>query len=252
MKSIKYWILFFCLTSPWLSNSQHSGMVTYQKRMTQLISETPEAKKMAKEKPRYYKTMADMDHGMQLLLEDMEFKLFFKENQSIFKAETTLEHEKNKLLRGALGYGLGTGLYYMNGNEKKGLHQIDMIGQTFIVKSEKINWQLSNESKKIGKYTCYKATYIEKTKAYGGKIHEKEVVAWYTPDISIPFGPVGYGNLPGLIIMLDYGGIVEFVVKRIDLNPKKEINIKKPEKGEWVTEKELKERVDRIMDNMRN
>ncbi|WP_438426190.1 GLPGLI family protein [Aquimarina macrocephali] len=252
MKSIKYWILLLCLIFPWLSNSQHSGIVTYQKRMTQLISETEESKKIAKEKPRYYKTIADMDHGMQLLLEDMEFNLFFKNNESKFKAETTLEHEKNKLLRGALSYGIGEGLYYTHIESNEVLHQTDMIGQTFIVKSEKINWKLSNESKKIGKYTCYKAKYIEKTKAYGGKIHEKEVIAWYAPDISIPFGAVGYGNLPGLIIMLDYGGFVEFVVKRIDLNPKKEIKIKKPEKGELVTEKELKERVDRIMDNMRN
>lgn len=248
---LKKILLFLYLISPWLSHSQ-SGIVTYQKRITQLISETEESKKMAKEKPSYYKTIADMDQGMKLLLEDIEFNLFFKDNESIFKAETTLEHEKSKLLKGALAYGGGNGLYYTNNHKKEMLYQTEAIGQTFIVKSEKVNWQLSNETKKIGKYICYKATCIEKTKTYAGKIHEKEVVAWYAPDIPIPFGPVGYGNLPGLIIMLEYGGFVEFVVKRIDLNPKKEIVVKKPKKGELVTEKEFSERIGRAMDNMRN
>ncbi|WP_438712837.1 GLPGLI family protein [Aquimarina muelleri] len=87
------------------------------------------------------------------------------------------------------------------------------FGQTFIVKSEEIKWELINETKKIGKYNCYKAKY-------------KEIIAWYAPEIPLQFGPVGFGGLPGLIIHLEYGGFVDFSVKSLDLNLKKDIVIK--------------------------
>lgn len=55
-------------------------------------------------------------------------------------------------------------------------------------------WNLiKGETKKIGGFVCHKAT----TQFRGSKI-----VAWYTPKISIPFGPWKLKGLPGLILEL--------------------------------------------------
>ena len=74
---------------------------------------------------------------------------------------------------------------------------------------------MTGESKKIGKYTCYKATYEkeveEATFSFGNfnqaqntpkkkKMKKVNVVAWFTPEIPIATGPSRYGGLPGLIL----------------------------------------------------
>lgn len=52
-------------------------------------------------------------------------------------------------------------------------------------------WNLQNESKKIGKFTCYKATT---------QFRGREYIAWYTPEIPLPYGPWKLQGLPGLIL----------------------------------------------------
>ena len=52
------------------------------------------------------------------------------------------------------------------------------------------NWKLNNDTMRIAGYVCYKA-------------EENGLVAWYTNEIKIPFGPYIYTGLPGLILMLE-------------------------------------------------
>ena len=100
-------------------------------------------------------------------------------------------------------------------------------------------WQLSNETKKIGAYTCYKATTMKIVNGRKGII-KTPVEVWYTPEIVIPFGPLGYNGLPGLIMELSMYNY-KYYVSKIDLNTEKEVAIKKPTKGKKVTEAEFKE-----------
>jgi len=55
------------------------------------------------------------------------------------------------------------------------------------------DWIISSEHKEILCFPCIKAT-----STYQGK----EVVAWFTPSIPIPDGPLEYQGLPGLILEL--------------------------------------------------
>lgn len=54
-----------------------------------------------------------------------------------------------------------------------------------------IDWKLSKDIKKIGKFTCKKATAF---------FRGREYTAWYTPEIPVPFGPWKLQGLPGLIL----------------------------------------------------
>jgi GLPGLI family protein len=55
----------------------------------------------------------------------------------------------------------------------------------------KINWLLLNETKKISSFECKSATCTFRGRKY---------LAWYAPDLPLPFGPWKLQGLPGLIL----------------------------------------------------
>ncbi|WP_299902561.1 GLPGLI family protein [uncultured Aquimarina sp.] len=56
-----------------------------------------------------------------------------------------------------------------------------------------IQWELTNDRKKVGGYNCKKAL---------GQFHGRSIEAWYTVEIPISDGPYIYQGLPGLILEL--------------------------------------------------
>jgi GLPGLI family protein len=75
------------------------------------------------------------------------------------------------------------------------------IGNYLVSRKLNKDWKLVNETKLIDKYTCYKATTIEVVQNPKGNF-EKDIIAWYCPELPFSFGPLGYGGLPGLILEL--------------------------------------------------
>ncbi len=55
------------------------------------------------------------------------------------------------------------------------------------------NWKLSNETKMINTITCKKANVTFKGRHW---------IAWYSPDIPFPYGPMKFNGLPGLIVKI--------------------------------------------------
>lgn len=104
-------------------------------------------------------------------------------------------------------------------------------------KTNEIPWKLSSESKKIDKFTCFKATK-KFTVRQGGFVRDMSVEAWYAPEIPLKFGPKRYSGLPGLIIELKENHLT-YYLNNIDFKPSKEINIIKPQGGRILTKKEF-------------
>ena len=72
----------------------------------------------------------------------------------------------------------------------------------------KINWKVENDSKKIGMFTCKKAT---------AKFRGRDYTAWFTYEIPLPFGPWKLNGLPGMILeAYDQGRNVFWYYKSID------------------------------------
>ena len=117
--------------------------------------------------------------------------------------------------------------------------------EAILIKERNANWELHNESKMIGDYKCYKATcfYI----ADNALKSKFTIIAWYAPSIPYPFGPKGYGGLPGMILELQ-DRIVLYGATKINLqtliNAKKSI-LKKPE-GKRITSEKYSERINEI------
>ena len=121
---------------------------------------------------------------------------------------------------------------------------------------ENAKWKMSGESKKIGQYTCYKATYIkqeeEKVFSFGNwsqtngtnqpkkpkKMRDVEVVAWFTPEIPVSSGPSWYQGLPGLILEVSDDDTTILCTK-IVMNPKEKTKIKRPKKGKVISNQDF-------------
>ncbi|WP_139958760.1 GLPGLI family protein [Flavicella sediminum] len=125
--------------------------------------------------------------------------------------------------------------YYYNFETKEAYRNSFWTNQLNL-KMSAVNWTLSQESKKIGNYICYKAIGVS------SEIQEYEfiepIIAWYAPEIPVPFGIANLNGLPGLTLELTTSferGKLFYKATKIELNPSEEIIIKKP-KGKVISE----------------
>ncbi|PZQ87670.1 GLPGLI family protein [Flavobacterium lindanitolerans] len=231
--------------------------------------------------PEMQKTI---EERMKKMLEKT-FILNFDKAASIYKEDERLDApgQNNggfRMMSSMMG---GGGTYYKNVKEKTFAVDKEFMGKEFLIKDTlpKLQWKLEGETKKIGDYTCYKATAVKKVVQSDfrnfrqkkqeetkdkkeEKTEEKKtnfmddfempkevnVIAWYTPEIPVNQGPEGYWGLPGLILEVSDDKTV-ILCSKIVLNSKEKTSIKAPTKGKVVTQKEYDEIVTTKMEEMK-
>jgi GLPGLI family protein len=172
----------------------------------------------------------------------LRYNLIINNNESLFSLEENLAIETDeKSLKFIVGAGDASGDFYMNLKTKEAIRSSPLLGEIFNIVSnlDSIKWQITNESKLIGNYKCYKALTTKVVENNVGTFNHP-VEAWFVPGIPFGFGPVGFGGLPGLIIEIQYQN-VRFYASTIELNTKKDTKIVKPTKGKEVTKDEYNE-----------
>jgi GLPGLI family protein len=201
----------------------------------------------------------DVKKQLQARLQKMNQKTFilnFDQKTSSYKEETTLDVPKpqvgggNIVMMSFSGSG-NASVYFKNIKEKRFTNQTEIMGKRFLVKDKlpEYKWKLSSETKNIGNYTCYKATFTEEveninmTFENGEAKEEKKkensiTTAWYTVQIPLSNGPGDYQGLPGLILEINDGKKI-IVCTEIILNPFKKITIEEPKKGKVVSQKKF-------------
>ena len=206
---------------------------------------------------------------------EKEFVLVFNKEESLFTEEEQLD-----AISGATdswGKNFAAGENYKNVKSEKQIQQQEFYGKKFLVKDQlqPMTWTLGNETKKIGNYTCFKATTFiptddllwysfswsrmrttndseDKTTEEGDKsVDITEVEAWYTPQIPVRHGPSEYWGLPGLILEVS-AGETTMLCSKIVLNPTDAIQIEAPSKGSLVTKSEYQDLIQNKMVEFRN
>jgi len=165
----------------------------------------------------------------------MDFELTFNRGEAFFEIKDRIGTNdfQTKISKVMLG---GMKKFYSNIETEEFLKQEVAYGETFLIPFNKPDWELSNSSKMIGKYKCYKATtfYIVVNDAGSFK---KNVIAWYCPEIPYMYGPSGFFGLPGLILELTDDKRT-YSATEISLN-QSDYNIVKPKKGVIITQEEF-------------
>ncbi len=211
------------------------------------------------------------------------YELTFNKTASTYKEEEKLAAPGQGSGRwGGMMSSFTPGKKYKNIKEGVILQDQEFFGKQFLIKDSlpKLEWKMENETKQIGKYLCFKATTIKKVDEFDwrsirrkrtnsssnkekdssnsentdrNKIEvpkEIEVTAWYTMQIPVSQGPGDFYGLPGLILEVNTDNTTILCTK-IVLNPSEKKEIKAPEKGKEVTQKEYNAIVKKKVEEMR-
>lgn len=239
------------------------------KRMEGNKNLTPEMRKMIEERMK----------GMF----EKTFVLNFDRSASIYKEEEKLDAPGTsgnmRMMSSMMG---GGGTYYKNVKEKFYSVDKEFMGKEFLIKDAlpELEWKMESETKQVGGYTCYKATAKKpveasdfrnmraKNEKKDDKKEEKKdqttnfmddfempkeilITAWYTPEIPVNQGPEGYWGLPGLILEVNDGKTI-ILCSKVVMNTKEKADIKAPNTGKVVTQKEYDEIVTAKMKEMQD
>ena len=206
---------------------------------------------------------------------EKEFTLVFNKEESLFSEEEQLD-----AISGATdswGKNFAAGENYKNVKTVAQIQQQEFYGKKFLVKDnlQTIQWTIGKESKKIGNYTCFKATTFiptddllwysfswgrmrstdtpqeESNSLEQTVVEVTQVEAWYTPQIPLRHGPSEYWGLPGLILEVSAGDTT-MLCSKIVLNPDEKIEIEAPKKGTIVTKSEYQDIIQKKMAEFRN
>ena len=199
--------------------------------------------------------------------------LTFNKEESIFKEDEQLEAPQRQGMVMVMVETGGSDVMYKNTKEKRYTNQNESFSKLFLIQDEleEINWELGSETKNIGDYTCYKATFKREVEVREGGISingdkdlsedeepemkEITVTAWYAPEISVSAGPSEYHGLPGLILEVT-DGTTTMLCSKVVLNPEKAVAIKEPTKGKKITQKKydvmMEKKMKEMNERMRN
>ena len=255
MKPFITLLLISLITTSSFSQKDFQGRATYMSKTTMDMSRFD---KMPEERKK--QIMARMKNFLE-----KTYTLSFTKTASSFKEETKLAAPGTAKEPKWAVVSNGQGTIYKNIKENRIVEELETFSKRFLIieKMEQPNWQLGSETKKIGQYTCYKATLTRedtnvdyasifrrrgrnnnaKKDSTQTKIKEvntpkmETITAWYTPQIPVSTGPKNYYGLPGLILEIN-AGRTTMLCTEVVINPEEKIEIKEPKKGKQVTREE--------------
>lgn len=194
-----------------LINSQNVIEVDYKIQ----INSMEDVEKVRKTAGQFMKEVYSLEVDF---VDETEFKLLIRNDETLFFLSKDYNSPKNTSYAPTKHKGTA----YLAGFSNVIISRLNkrlVYDQNFrvmlIIESPK-EWFVSDESKEIDGYRCYKAlaNYVVVNPA---GTFTFPVVAWFTPEIPVSAGPLYFNGLPGLIMQLSYR-YVTYEVKRINFN----------------------------------
>jgi GLPGLI family protein len=172
---------------------------------------------------------------------EIKFTLECIENVSKFSVANDIKNSEDNSVSFSLAIASYSGDIYNFKNDSI-LKQCNILGDKYYTKQySNKNWNITTESKMIDTYTCYKATTILEVIGED-RVFKHPIVAWFCPQIPIKHGPNGFGNLPGLIVELNYRNVT-FFMKSFSINQEKVKEISKLKNIIILSEMELNKKL---------
>lgn len=226
----KIFLLFTLI--PFLGFSQiQSGKILYKVSMDQTIVDSVLSTVEMPELKTYLKQAFEKNSKT---VPYITYELDFNKNESLFYSHKSMGSDGGLDLEKTIK-NIGPGKYYLNLKEGISLHEYEYVSTPFLVRFnyEDLDWKITQETKMINGYQCYKAVTQHTPDA--GK--EWKITAWFAPKLPFQFGPLVYGGLPGLVLELQQS-YYTFTATQIDLS-KKDKKIIRLKKGELVDLKDF-------------
>lgn len=135
--------------------------------------------------------------------------------------------------------------YYVDLDEGRMVETRKFMGRTFRVvdRRPEYQWRLTGEQAEHMGYMVIKATAEHDSTA---------IEAWFTPQIPVGGGPGRYGGLPGMILVVSVdNGHTKYFATEIALGDVEEGLIRRPEKGDEMSQEEYGRMVEEKTEEMR-
>jgi GLPGLI family protein len=251
MRSFFVFLLAF-ITATTFSQKNFQGKATYMSKTTMDMSRFGKMSEQQKKQ-----RLARLKNFLE-----KTYTLTFNKTASSFKEDVKLDAPGAS--GPSWGKSNGQGSIYKNTKDKKMIEDVEQFSKRFLVteEMEPSQWEMGIETKKIGQYTCYKATLVKEDKNIDwGSIFSRRgnkkkdstntkenkpakkmltVTAWYTPQIPVSTGPDTYYGLPGLILELNAGRTI-MLCTEVAISSKEVLEIEAPNKGKEVSRDEYNE-----------
>ncbi|MGY5847962.1 GLPGLI family protein [Salegentibacter sp. HM20] len=176
---------------------------------------------------------------VQNTIPNINFILWSTPDESLFKVEDKLaaDFEEGDRRSAIITLG-GNGIFYKDENRK--IRNMDILGDpnVNVLNTEKFVWDIKKETKTILGYKCFKALTTYSIISKEGKSIEREITAWFTPEINISSGPLDLEGLPGLILEATKNKRYTFYASNIRIT-KKDLDIQVPKARKTITQNEL-------------
>ena len=146
--------IFLAFIAPRLAGQEFAGLATYKTAMKMKIA----------------MDSTEMSDDQQSRMQQRLMKALQKEYELSFNAYESNWKEVGKLDKETAGDGIQVvmvgigggedGLLYKNTKDKNFVETTEAFGKLFLVSGvlDQPEWKMTNETKQIGQYTCYKAT----------------------------------------------------------------------------------------------
>jgi len=226
-------IYIFLSFSAIIFSQQLSGKVIYVASMIPIPDKKIDS--LLSTRKSKNKKMNDLVKNMFKNTPNVNTYLEFTNGESIYYVEEEMEIDgKSTLNINRISAG-GDDKVYKNTSTKEYLKEYKR--EHLLIEKKEKKWKVTQESKKIGEYLCFKAIDIASTNT------KMKPIVWFTPQIPVSFGPLDFNGLPGLVIRVEMAGGRTFSASKIVLNPNEKMEIIKPTKGKRISEAQFKERL---------
>lgn len=223
-----FFLIQFLLFSSWSFTQNQSGEILYNITFG-----------LPKESDKSNGALDSFRKDMEKAASKLSFKLIFDGKESLFFSVKNLSMDdkdfNSKMVKSIFG---AEKIFYTDISRKEYIEQKKFLGKSFLITTsfDKVSWELTNETKKISGYECYKAVGSRESVGKDFKVNTLETYAWYCPEIPLNFGPFEAVGLPGLVLEFNLKGH-SFVAQNINFD--KKVIVKKPQKGESISKNDF-------------
>lgn len=262
---------FICLSIQTINAQEFQGKAYYFSKSTMDLGQWGARLSEAQKK----QVMARLKNRLE-----KSYVLTFNKEESLFKEDEKLDVDAVSGATNSWGKNFSQGYQYKNVKSNTQIQKQEFYGKLFLVKDklQPIEWKMGTETKKIGNYTCFKATasvpttdltwysfswdrlrntnYEQNIDSINvatkqDEIQMTDIEAWYTPQLPVSHGPSEYWGLPGLILEVSAGNTTTLCTE-IVLNPEEKDKIEAPDRGKEITKKEYQKTIVEKMKEFRD
>lgn len=178
--------------------------------------------------------------------------LFFNTSSTLYKP--IIEDEEEDMVVGGGGSGVRIRrqqplhVMYVDKESKIRTLLMEFMGRKYLIEDtiSSQGWKVDvDDIREILGYNCRMAYYTD-------TLRNMEITAWYTTELPPYMGPESYHTLPGTVLAVDINnGETVLLAKKVELRALKKNELKKPVKGEKITQAEYEKMVEKEMERVR-